>query len=420
MLQLLITADDFTGALDTGVQFGKQGYGTRVATAQAPELPANGAAQVLVVDTQSRHVPPEEAYRRVFAWAKAARNAGVPLLYKKTDSTLRGNIGAELEAMLRASGRETLVFVPAFPKLKRTVKGGVAFVDGVTLYETAIAKDPFNPVPCSEVAEIVNAGTSLPVRTAGPGELSRVLEEDGGLRIIAIDAETDDDLALIARQAARWGEAAVFAGCAGFAEHLGGLMAPPPAVREERVRAEKMLVVCGSVNAVSLRQAAAAEAAGVCSVRLTAKQLLDEGYPSAFEGRSLIGRLGQDLKDHRCLVLKTAGNSADVDETVRIAESRNITQKKLHTVIASRTGEIVEGILEAQDADVLAVFGGDTLFGIVKRLDCRAITPQKELFPGVVQSTLQTGRGNRVVVSKAGGFGEDDLIRRLMEHYGMV
>ena len=419
MLQLLITADDFTGALDTGVQFAKKGYPTRVAMAKALEFPKDGTVQVLVADTQSRHVPPEEAYRRVFEWAKAARDAGVPLLYKKTDSTFRGNVGAELEAALKAFGLETLVFAPAFPRQKRTVKSGVAFVDGVPLHETAFAKDPFNPVSCSEVEGIVKAGTALPVRVVGPGELGRALEDGGGPRIIAVDAETDEDLSRIALEAARWGEAAVFAGCAGFAEHLGGLLAPPPAAREERMKAKTMLVVCGSVNAVSMQQAAAAEADGVRSVRLTARQLLDEGYPSSPDGRSLIEGLAKGLKKHGCLVLKTAGNAADVDEAVRYAQGLGIPLERLHTVISGRIGGIVSGMLEAQDADVLAVFGGDTLYGIVRRLGCRAITPQKEVFPGVVQSTLQTGGGNKVVISKAGGFGEDDLVRRLRACYAM-
>ncbi len=108
-----------------------------------------------------------------------------------------------------------------------------------------------------------------------------------------------------------------------------------------------------------------------------------------------------------------------MDEAVRYAQGLGIPLERLHTVISGRIGGIVSGVLEAQDADVLAVFGGDTLYGIVRRLGCRAITPQKELFPGVVQSTLQTGGGNKVVVSKAGGFGEDDLVRRLRACYAM-
>ena len=56
---------------------------------------------------------------------------GIPHIYKKTDSALRGNIGAELEAMMQASGEEQLPFVPAFPQIGRTTVNGTHFIEGV-------------------------------------------------------------------------------------------------------------------------------------------------------------------------------------------------------------------------------------------------------------------------------------------------
>ena len=96
MTELWMTADDFTGALDSGVQLAKAGLAVRVALSGGLRENANGAA-VRVADTQSRHLPPEEAKERVRAQMAAAAKAGVPVLYKKTDSTLRGNLGAEFE-----------------------------------------------------------------------------------------------------------------------------------------------------------------------------------------------------------------------------------------------------------------------------------------------------------------------------------
>ena len=61
MLLLLILADDFTGALDTGVQFAARGIPTRVIVGDKVDF-ASPDAQVLVVDTETRHLPPEQAY----------------------------------------------------------------------------------------------------------------------------------------------------------------------------------------------------------------------------------------------------------------------------------------------------------------------------------------------------------------------
>jgi uncharacterized protein YgbK (DUF1537 family) len=79
----------------------------------------SGETTVLVIDAETRHVSPDQAYRKVFAVAKDAREAGIPYIYKKTDSALRGNIGSELEAAYRAAGEPFLSFVPALPQMRR-------------------------------------------------------------------------------------------------------------------------------------------------------------------------------------------------------------------------------------------------------------------------------------------------------------
>ena len=127
MIQLVVFADDFTGAVDTGVQFSKQGISTLVTLDRSLDI-AESTAEVLIVDVESRHVSPQEAYQRVYSLVKKAQQMGVRNFYKKTDSTLRGNIGSELSALLDASGEDVLVFVPAFPKLQRTTHNGICLL----------------------------------------------------------------------------------------------------------------------------------------------------------------------------------------------------------------------------------------------------------------------------------------------------
>ena len=93
MILLLIIADDFTGALDTGVQFALRGIQTKVVV--DPEVDFTSCdAKVLVVDTETRHLPSVQAYEIVSKLTTRALQAGVQSIYKKTDSALRGNIGA--------------------------------------------------------------------------------------------------------------------------------------------------------------------------------------------------------------------------------------------------------------------------------------------------------------------------------------
>ena len=131
--RLLLIADDLTGSLDAAVQFERAGVSTFVTMRDATETPGADVS-VLAVDIESRHLPPGEAARRVERCVEAAVRAGIRRFYKKTDSTLRGNIGAELAAMLRATGVQELYFVSALPDAGRITRGGVQYVDGVPLH----------------------------------------------------------------------------------------------------------------------------------------------------------------------------------------------------------------------------------------------------------------------------------------------
>ena len=157
MLRLLMIADDFTGALDTGVQLAAHGIPTQVVVGQA-DLSACSST-VLVVDTETRHLPAAKAAKAVEELARSAVENGVGCIYKKTDSALRGNIGAELAALLKASGARNLPFLPAFPQIGRTTKKGVHYIDGVPVNESPFGIDPFEPVRCAEVTKLIHLQT---------------------------------------------------------------------------------------------------------------------------------------------------------------------------------------------------------------------------------------------------------------------
>ena len=161
MIELLVIADDFTGALDTGVQFAEKGMKTKVLS----RFPADGQAlerlqaQVLVMDAQTRHLEGNKAYRKVWELVRRAKEAGIPYIYKKTDSGLRGNIGKELEAALTASEEQYLTFIPALPSMDRITVGGIHYVEGIPIHETAFGRDPFEPVASAKVADLFSGTT---------------------------------------------------------------------------------------------------------------------------------------------------------------------------------------------------------------------------------------------------------------------
>ena len=218
MLLLLILADDFTGALDTGVQFAACGIATRVVVGEQVDFAANDAA-VLVVDTETRHLPAAEAYAVIAKLTREAMSAGVFSIYKKTDSALRGNIGAELSALLKTSGERQLPFLPAFPQIDRVTRDGVHYISGVPVTESPFGIDPFEPVRCAEVTKLIHLQTEIPAQNLRPGETAA--DKTG---ILVYDAATAADLETAGRQLFQNGTPPVLAGCAGFAAFLPELL----------------------------------------------------------------------------------------------------------------------------------------------------------------------------------------------------
>ena len=114
MIHLFVIADDFTGALDTGVQFASYGAATKVVVGTGLQaLEADAQTQVLVVDAETRHLPAAQAYDTVYRLVRWAKEKKIGCIYKKTDSALRGNIGAELSAALAAEATGSISCPPS-------------------------------------------------------------------------------------------------------------------------------------------------------------------------------------------------------------------------------------------------------------------------------------------------------------------
>src|SRR5918994_2700989 len=148
---IAVIADDLTGAGDAGVQLVHAGYRTAVFFRESGVLADD--LDAVAFDTDSRAMPAGFAAKRVLEAARAAREARI--VYKKLDSTLRGNVAAELAAALGGSGRKHIVFAPAFPAAGRTTVGGTQRVHGVPVDETEMANDPHTPVTNAHVPSLL-------------------------------------------------------------------------------------------------------------------------------------------------------------------------------------------------------------------------------------------------------------------------
>ena len=154
MSQCVVIADDLTGANATGVLFKKMNYNAyTVMNSERLELSMLSDCDCVLYPTDSRGVDPQIAYNRVFNVCNLLKNDDVKVYSNRIDSTLRGNLGSETDAMLDSLGSDYVAIVaPCFPSSGRIVIGGYMLVNGIPLHKTNIAIDPKTPVKVSEVA----------------------------------------------------------------------------------------------------------------------------------------------------------------------------------------------------------------------------------------------------------------------------
>lgn len=391
--RLLVIADDLTGALDTGVQFARVGVPANVVTHRRfAEGLRSGAVPVLVVDTESRHLPADRAGLRVAACVRAARARGVERYYKKTDSTLRGNVGAELEALVAAAGGRELCFVPALPKAGRTTRSGVQFVDGIPLHVSSFAHDARDPVRGTSVEAIIRSQSRIPVATVGRGEDPvRVLAGHGRPIILVFDAESDEDLESIAGLLAASGMARLIAGCSGFAEFLPRLHGLPSRPRRPAALRSPLLLLSASLHRRSLDQLREAELHDVPSLRID--PLLAANARWRRSATRTVARL-----------LQSRGTAIVGCRHESLAPPRQVEAMLRHL------GRLARDLVDRASVRTIAVFGGDTASAVVESLRLRSLEPVSELCQGVVVSRAGS---NLHLITKAGGFGPIDVIERI-------
>ena len=406
---MLVMADDFTGALDTGIQFAKSGAVTRVVTDPDCDF-AKEQVQVLVIDKETRHRPPQEAAEITQGIVERAVESGIRVFYTKTDSALRGNAGAEIEAMLRASGGTCVHFLPALPAMDRVVRGGVLYIGGLPAAESVFGKDPFEPITESAVPAILARQCGAPVCVRDCAQA-----EDDGEGIIVYNAETKEELdeaaAALARKIREEDGPVLMAGCAGLAASLGrslsyGTFAPGiPAHRPG------FLMISGSVNEVTCRQIRAARAAGFGYRRLDNREKLTD-LLSRPEGAEKVDALLAAVSANSCFIIDTC-DSQDEERAADAGAKLGMDVWTVGSTIAETLAGLAGEIIARCPERILLLTGGDVLFHTMTRMGITALAPLAEVSPGVILTEF-TVRGKRqYVLTKSGGFGDEQLLLRL-------
>lgn len=415
-----VIADDLTGACDTGATFAQRGFRTLVRiTLQAgvrrsDDQPPGGIPDVLVLNTESRYLPPADA-------VAAVRAAGALLLpltsgaivYKKIDSTLRGHPGDELHALLDALQLDTALVTPAFPAQGRIVVNGQLRVHGQPLEATLFAHESVHgrlaevfahssravhmltsdevrhdlSRRCDSLRSLPGQGQALPL----PLPSDRMAHDAG---TIIADAQTDTDLELLVRWAFARG-VRLLCGSAGLATALAGQLQPPGNPHAALTGPTgPVLIIAGSLHPSTVRQVQYGRERGVPVIQPTADWLSGDAGVTA----TLADEITTNLQRMGRAMLTTSG----------LAES-----PLGHLAVARQLGAVTLEVASRMTLGRLVLTGGDVATAVCTALGAYWLLLTGEAQPGIAIGELADGHyAGLQVITKAGGFGAEDALMR--------
>lgn len=406
-MKMLVIADDFTGANDTGVQLAKKGARTEVLLQSDPTV--NSRADVLVINTESRAVDAQAAARCVTEAIEHYAEQR-PTLYKKIDSTFRGNPGAEIAAALAATSARLAVIAAAIPAAGRTTLNGECLVNRQPLHTTEFASDPKTPILSSRIATILASQTALPieefslaaVRSPSLGEQLAALAQQQTL--VVMDAETEEDLAAIARAAARLAFPVVWVGAAGLANALPATLYMQPRSRLP------LLMVAGSMSEATRKQIHyASEHENTAVVDVFPQALLGE------EAADCLNRLADEsaavlLRQQHC-ILRASRSEQERELIGSLCQQWQLSRQQLGETISKRLAELTVAILNRAQIGGLFLTGGDIATAVAASLHAKGYRISGEIAPCIPWGTfVHSDLDDLPVMTKAGGFGSENII----------
>jgi uncharacterized protein YgbK (DUF1537 family) len=414
--KLIIVADDYTGAIDTGVHFSKSKYRSIVITQKEFIEKSLNDFDVLVMDTESRFDNRDTAYNKTYEIGRIAKSKNIKFFYKKLDSTFRGNIGAEISGLMDSLDIRLAIIAAAMPSYGRITKNGNVYVNGVLLSETEMAQDPKNPVTESNIQKIIAQQTEKKTTViyhnevlSGKESLLRELQQKvkEGFQIIVIDAMEKKELDLIASAVTSVEEEVLFVGSTGFAEYL-------PKYLNLKKAKDSNIVIAGSVNEVTRKQLKYLEdKPGVTIIDIDMGNIFTK--KRKFEKNRIIQNIKDSIARGEDIIVRSAKSKAIITESFKQGREYGLDRFHVGETIVSFLGEIASHVLNETKIKGMVLTGGDTAIKAIQSLNISGTIIHDEVLPGIPYGQLDDDRYRDItLVTKAGGFGNEDALLKVI------
>lgn len=431
-------ADDLTGATTTGVLLARSKARTAVFFNEEAALKAEGVNELdaILISSNSRPLPANEAYDKVKSATCALKRMGVQYFSKRIDTTLRGGVGVEIDAMMDQVGDDAVaVVVPAMPQSRRILVGGYSVIDGVALIHTPVAQDVRTPVKENYIPRLLEGQTRRKVQLV---TLDKVLQGEEAIRdaldqarsaggeVIVVDAITIEDVEEIAKACIelKWNVVAVdpgpFTSKLAYYRDLIGEEEPnlPPEASED---GKTVLIAAGSATPVTKRQMEV-----LCEdprhVRISVDPVLlieggDQALDEAFRAVHQAEELLKSENPPRAILFETAlhGELLNLEEE---DNKRHYAGGMSANRINAGLGMIISQLLELCGRDKIAglyTTGGDTMVNVCYQLGVECIEVMDYVIPQTDIGRLVGSYDGLPIVGKGGLTGNDNTACEIVD-----
>lgn len=416
MPKIAIIADDLTGANATSSLLAREGFKSATFLDIKKYVAEDyQSLDVVSINTDSRSIKKDIAYKRVGEVVNFFKREDIGLFVKRIDSTLRGNIGAEIDGVLDNVSEDTVaVVVPAFPKSGRVCIGGYLMVEQVPLENTDVSVDPKTPVTTSKVSYIIKRQTKKKI---GFIELGNVLkgvdyikdalinEVKNGCRIIVVDATTNEDIERIAKAVKESKIKVISVDPGPFTHALSKELLEEPEVE----LGQKLMVTVGSVSELTRKQLDEFILERSPFIVEVDVEKLIYTQTSNEEISRVVNILLKQINNYNVIGV-TTNSSKKVLDLNKISNELDITEDDVSQRIAKGLAKINKRVIDSSNSIIGGLYtsGGDITVAVCKELEATGIKVKDQVIPLAVYGRLLGGRYHDIAIITKGGLVGDE------------
>ena len=423
-----IIADDLTGANDSALQFHLQGAKTQILLSANADLSNCEGTQTWAISTETRNVSSVEAFEKVKATTQMLIEKIKPdYIFKKIDSTIRGNIAVETLTVLNELQWDASIVVPAFPDEQRITVGGYHLLKSMPIERTEYSHDPVAPICESHLPTLLTAQVQEDYKSLiGHIELKTIMQGAGpilvkmnelinnGKKLIVMDAVSNTDIEQISLAIKKIDKKILPTGTAGFARALAKIWFGTNEEEEFAVQNSVPLlpkcIISGSATQLCATQLAELRSSNLFN------NFIEFGLKfediSLKESDFLVEKVVNELLNGKNVLIHTS-SLINIPEELRNSEDDNEENISFPNLITDFLSDLASKINSRVEA-IFILVGGETAYKSCEKFGATRLQLIDRVTGAIPLCLTHNGRW---VVTKSGNLGDSQTMVEVVKYF---